>query len=330
MPPVVGVMHAAAVLDDALLVNLDAERFKRVLGPKINGADNLDHLVRGQSLDYFIMFSSVTTLIGNPGQANYVAANAYMEGLARRRRQKGLPALAVGWGPISDVGMVARSAQLQSGLQKATGMTGMMAREALELMSQAIEQSAGNQDAAVITISPNDGSFGGDRLSVLKSPTYANFISRGQKAEGEVESIDLHAIAASGGVEAARRKVADVISAQLAHVLHLREEDISLVRPLGEIGLDSLMAVELVMNLEEVFGIQIPLAGSSGGMTINDIADQIIAHVGLDRDREEARGDAVVSKLADEHHGEKIEASQVEAIKGLMNDENRAAKRLIN
>jgi NAD(P)-dependent dehydrogenase (short-subunit alcohol dehydrogenase family) len=330
MPPVAGVMHAAAVLDDALLANLDAERFHRVLGPKLNGADNLDHLVRGQTLDYFIMFSSVTTLIGNPGQANYVAANAYMEGLARRRRQKGLPALAVGWGPISDVGMVARSAKLQSGLQKATGMTGMMAREALELMSQAIEQSAGNQDAAVITISPNDGSFGGDRLAVLRSPTYASFISRGQKAEGEVEAIDLHAIAASGGVEAARRKVADVISAQLAHVLHLREEDISLVRPLGEIGLDSLMAVELVMNLEEVFGIQIPLAGSSGGMTINDIADQIIGHVGLDRDREDARGEAVVSKLADEHHGEKIEASQVEAIKGLMNDENRVAKRLIN
>jgi acyl carrier protein len=197
-------------------------------------------------------------------------------------------------------------------------------------MSPAIEHSPGTPAAAVIPISPTAGSFGGDRLAVLRSPTYASFISRGQKAEGEVEAIDLHAIAASGGVEAARRKVADVISAQLAHVLHLREEDISLVRPLGEIGLDSLMAVELVMNLEEVFGIQIPLAGSSGGMTINDIADQIIGHVGLDRDREDARGEAVVSKLADEHHGEKIEASQVEAIKGLMNDENRVAKRLIS
>ena len=65
----------------------------------------------GTSLDYFVLFSSVTTLIGNPGQGNYVAANAYMEGLARRRRQKGLPALAIGWGPIIDVGVVARNAE---------------------------------------------------------------------------------------------------------------------------------------------------------------------------------------------------------------------------
>jgi phthiocerol/phenolphthiocerol synthesis type-I polyketide synthase C len=329
MPPIAGVMHAAAVLDDALLVNLDAERFHRVLTPKVAGADNLDQLVRGDHLDYFIMFSSVTTLIGNPGQANYVAANAYMEGLARRRRQKGLPALAVGWGPISDVGMVARSSKLQSGLQKATGLTGMLSREALELMVQAIDQAAGNPDAAVITISPNDGSFGGDKLAVLRSPTYASFINRGQKAEGDVQSIDLHAIAAKEGIEVARRKVADVISQELAQVLHLREEEISQVRPLGEIGLDSLMAVELVMNLEQVFGTSIPLAGSSGGMTINDIADQIIAHVGLDRDREDTKQDAAVAKLVDEHHGEKIEAHHVEAIKGVMS-EQRTAKRLLN
>jgi acyl carrier protein len=298
--------------------------------PKVAGAEYLDRLVRGHQLDYFILFSSVTTLIGNPGQANYVAANAYMEGLARRRRQKGLPALAVGWGPIIDVGMVARSAKLQSGLQKQTGMTGMMSREALELMVQAIDQAAGNSDAAVITISPSDASFGADRLAALKSPTYANFINRGQKADGEVEIIDLHAISAKEGMEVARRKVADVISAQLASVLYLREEDISQVRPLGEIGLDSLMAVELVMNLEQVFAISIPLAGSSGGMTIADIADQIIAHVGLDRDREETKSDAVVAKLAEEHHSDKIGADEVEALKGLKDEQNRSSKRLLN
>ena len=111
MPPIAGVMHEAMVLDDAILANLDAERFHRVLAPKVAGVDNLDYLLRGKSLDYFVLFSSVTTLIGNPGQGNYVAANAYMEGVARRRRQKGLPALAIGWGPITDVGVVARNAE---------------------------------------------------------------------------------------------------------------------------------------------------------------------------------------------------------------------------
>ena len=103
-----------------------------------------------------------------------------------------------------------------------------------------------------------------------------------------------------------------------------------MIRPLGEIGLDSLMAVELVMNLEQVFGIQVPLAGSSGGMTINDIADQIIAHVGLDRDREAAAEEAKVATMADQHHGKELEAGEIEALKGIMkNEDNRAAKRLM-
>jgi acyl carrier protein len=322
MPPIAGVMHAAMVLDDAVLANLDEERFNRVIAPKVQGAENLDHLVRGMPLDYFIMFSSVTTLIGNPGQANYVAANAYMEGLARRRRQKGLAALAVAWGPISDVGVIARNARLQSGLQKMTGMTGMPAREALELMVQAIDQSAGENP--VITISPNDGSFGGDRLVTLRSPTYSAFVNRSQKVgEGDGEAVDLQALAASAGIEAARRKVADVISAQLSHVLHIREEDISQVRPLGEIGLDSLMAVELVMNLEECFGIQIPLGGSSGSKTIAEIADEIIAHIGLDRDREDLKAATV-----GEQHVVSLDAGQREVLKGILADEARTAKRL--
>src|SRR5690606_37294891 len=126
-----------------------------------------------------------------------------MEGLARRRRQKGLPALAIGWGPIVDVGVVARNQRLQSGLQKLTGVTGMRARDALALMEQALEQPTAMPDTAVITISPSDGSFSADRLAVLRSPTYEAYVSSGSGlADGAGESIDLHAIAAKEGVEA--------------------------------------------------------------------------------------------------------------------------------
>src|SRR4029079_5305237 len=142
---------------------------------------------------------------------------------------------------------------------------------------QAIQQSPGDAEGAVITISPQDGSFSSDRLAVLRSPTSAHLVNRNSKLrDTEADSIDLHALAASHGIEAARKKVVDVVSAQLAHVLHLRKEDIGPTRPLGEIGLDSLMAVELAMNLEGSFHIQIPLQGSAGAMTVSDIADEVI------------------------------------------------------
>jgi acyl transferase domain-containing protein/NADPH:quinone reductase-like Zn-dependent oxidoreductase/NAD(P)-dependent dehydrogenase (short-subunit alcohol dehydrogenase family)/acyl carrier protein len=324
MPPIAGVMHAAMALDDGILANLDVERFHRVLAPKVAGADYLDQLVRGEKLDYFVLFSSVTTLIGNPGQANYVAANAYMEGLARRRRQKGLPALAVGWGPILDVGVVARNQRLQSSLQKLSGASGLRARDALALLDQALALGARIPDA-VMTISPAESSFAADRLPVLRSPTYQSYVNASRFAKGEGERVDLRALAAKEGVESARRKLVEIVSAQLAHVLHLRTEDISPIRPLGEIGLDSLMALELVMNLEENLGIRIPMSGASGALSVTAIANEIIAHLGLERDA----ADTMAAAIADLHHGA-IETPQLETLKDVVVKEARTKKRLLS
>jgi acyl carrier protein len=196
--------------------------------------------------------------------------------------------------------------------------------EALELMAQALGQSPESPDTAVMTVSPSEGLFGVDRLAVLKSPTYASYV-RGNARLGESDAnrIDLHELATNEGLEAARSKVGAVIAVQLAHVLHLREEDINPTRPLGEVGLDSLMALELVMNLERCFGINIPLSGSSGSMTISEIADEIIAHVGLDRE------EAVVEKLAGQHHGE-VDPAQREALKSMLAEDVLVPKRLLS
>ena len=116
--PLKGVFHVAMVLDDALARDLDRSRIEKVLKPKVAGAANLDQLTRRFDLDCFVLFSSVAALIGNVGQANYVAANAFLEGLARRRRAEGLPALAVGFGAISDVGYLARNADVNAALNE--------------------------------------------------------------------------------------------------------------------------------------------------------------------------------------------------------------------
>jgi phthiocerol/phenolphthiocerol synthesis type-I polyketide synthase C len=326
MPPVVGVMHAAMVLDDVVITGLDEERFAKVFAPKVTGAENLDLATRGLQLDYFVLFSSVTTLMGNPGQGNYVAANAYMEGLARRRRREGLPALAIGWGPITDVGVVARNERLQSNLQKLTGVSGMKAREALDLMAQALQQPSDAVDLAVMTISPSEGSFSADRLPVLRSPTYAAMVRHNRDhGASEAGRIDLRALAKTETADSLRRKVGDVIVTQLARVLHSREEDISRVRTLGEIGLDSLMAIELVMNLEECFGFHFSLAGSAGQLTIPGVVDEILGQLDVGHSAD----DAALTTLA-EQHMPKVEPSQIQAFKGMMADEAQKTKRLLS
>lgn len=296
MPPVVGVLHAAMVLEDGLLANLDGARFERVASPKVKGIDNLDTATRGMPLDYFVIFSSATTLMGNPGQANYVAANAYMEGVARRRAAAGQKALAIGWGPIIDVGVLARSERLRARFQKLTGVHGMRAREALDLMGQALALPP-STDLAVMTISPSEGLFSAGRLAVLKSPTYAAFTKEAQEGSEGVDQLALQAIAQAEGLEGVRRKLADVIVSQLARVLHAREEEISRTRPLGEIGLDLLMLLEFAMNFEDSFGIHVALTSSVGALTVTSLAHEVMSQLDVLMTQE----DVVVRSFAQRH-----------------------------
>src|SRR6185503_18673039 len=117
-PPLGGVIHAAAVLDDGLLLQLTPERLRRVMAPKVSGAWNLHTLTRTDALDFFVLFSSASGLLGAPGQANYAAANAYLDALAHYRRAQGQPALSINWGPWSEVGLAA--AQADRGQRLAT------------------------------------------------------------------------------------------------------------------------------------------------------------------------------------------------------------------
>jgi acyl transferase domain-containing protein len=108
LPPVRGLVHAAGVLDDGILLRQDWHCFRRVLAPKVAGAWNLHCCTQGQALDFFVLFSSGASLLGPPGQGNYAAANAFLDALAHYRRARGLPALSINWGPWRESGMAAR------------------------------------------------------------------------------------------------------------------------------------------------------------------------------------------------------------------------------
>jgi len=162
----------------------------------------------------------------------------------------------------------------------------------------------------------------------LRSPTYAAVIrDEGSHGDSSVATLDLRSLVADEDLETVRRKVADRIVGELARVLHAREEDISRVRPLSEIGVDSLMALELNMNLKDAFGVEIPLSNSVGSLTVAGLAEEMIAQVNLDASRDE---DFVAHAVAERHIAGKVEAEHVEALKYAQQSEGHKAKRLLS
>jgi len=311
MPPLCGVMHAAMVLDDGLLGNLDRERFVKVLQPKVAGANNLHRLTENLKLDYFVLFSSVTTIFGNPGQANYVAANGYLEGLAHYRRSKGLPALAVGFGPIADVGVVARNQKLQENLKNISGARGMKSKDALDLLGQALRRFRDDPRQAFVTIVPSEGTFALERLPVLSSPTYAGWMSK-RSSSAETATLDLRSLLQEKDLEEVRELVAAAAITQVARVLRAREDTIQRTRLLAEMGLDSLMALELGLNLEKTFGIEIPLTVSAADLTIAKLADRIIALAGGGTEADD-RAEALVGP-----HLQDVQPEQIDALEAMI------------
>ena len=113
---------------------MDEDQIRSVLGPKALGAYYLHELTLDSTLDFFILFSSATTLFGNPGQGNYVAANACLEALAKNRRAAGLAATCVRWGAIEDVGFLARNEKIKDALQNRMGGSTIHSTIALDIL----------------------------------------------------------------------------------------------------------------------------------------------------------------------------------------------------
>lgn len=252
--PLDGVIHAAGVLADAFIVNQDANAFRKVMGPKLAGAWYLHQATQNLPLSMFVLFSSLSSMLGAPGQANYSASNAFLDGLAYYRRAKGLPAIAINWGPWAEVGMAANS-QVEANA-KASGVHLIPPQDGLEWFAQVLASNPVQRGLMVIdwnalaTMSGSIPAF----LSELDVKASSGLDENLQKMADEFRKN-----LAEAPIDERTPMLIDKICEQIKRVMGLDESDtINPNQPLQELGLDSLMAVELRNILCALIGKQLP------------------------------------------------------------------------
>lgn len=315
--PLRSVVHAAMVLDDALISNLNRERNRPVIDTKAKGAAILDRLTRRDELDNFILFSSATTLVGNPGQANYVAANGYLEGLARARREQGLAGLAVGFGAIADAGYLTQNADVNDLLAKRIGKTALKAQVALDMVESHIAADPGTVDAAVVMISEIDWAAARN-LPVARYALFEVILrSADQHASGaEGAKMDLVAMIEGKSPQEAEDILFDLVAGEIAAILRVSKDTVTRSKILKEIGLDSLMAVELGMSFQQNTGFDMPLSGVADNTTVGDVARKLYEKVSK-RDQGndgESGDDKLVIELTQRHTGPAKDAVKEKAL----------------
>ncbi len=283
MPQLRGIMHGAVVLDDGLMVHLTPKRFKRVMAAKVHGAWNLHQQTR--SLDFFVLFSSVANVVGNPGQANYVAANAFLESLARYRRANGLSGQVIDWGPLSGVGVAARQKGLIKSMES-QGLLSLTARQAVEMLGRVM-----HKNPVQTGIFPVDWK---KLLSLSRSgsnpPRFSYLLGDDDQGEnqGDMEGDDLiRARLLAAPPEEWTEILGEHLKVSIAKVLRLAPSKLEMDLPLTDLGLDSLMAMELIVRIETDLQITVPVVRFLGGPSIDQMVPWLLEEIKNQEDDEE-------------------------------------------
>jgi acyl carrier protein len=263
------------IIEDGLIRDMTAAQIRRVLEPKVLGAQHLHDLTRGLPLDFFVLYSSATTLFGNPGQGNYVAANFALEALARLRRAQGLPATCVGWGAIDDVGYLARNAQVKEALQSRMGGAALQSSAALDALEGMLV--ADRSDLGVLDLEWRSLSR---FLPTAASPKFSILARAGGEGESEEEGVqDLRRLLMTLPEAELHGTVIDLLKVEIGEILRIAPEKIDPNLSMQHMGLDSLMGVELAVAVENRFGTRLPVMALSDSPTVAKLASWIISHL---------------------------------------------------
>jgi phthiocerol/phenolphthiocerol synthesis type-I polyketide synthase B len=252
LPPLRGVLHCAGIHDEGAILRLDQQRFQAVMAPKMGGAWNLHTLTADLPLDFFVLFSSGASFLGLPGQGSYAAGNAFLDALAHYRCRQGLPALVINWGSWRQVGMAAAHEE-RLALQ---GIMGITAEEGLTILGRLLQQDLTQISVLHLDLARLSSTF--KDLALLEDLQTRQGILAETDASPANENIAPERLLAASA-EDQRRLLTDYFCTCVARVLNCDIADLKTDHALIELGIDSLMALEIRNRVADDLALDLPL-----------------------------------------------------------------------
>ena len=290
-PPIRGVLHAAGVLRDGAILDMTADALADVTGPKLLGAHNLHELTRGDPLDWFVLFSSAAGVLASPGQANYAAANAYLDALAHHRRGQGLPAIAIDWGPWA-AGMGGSAANAGPRGRLRTGAAAIAPKDGLALFEHLVAE-----DRAQVVVLPFDLR---NLLQFYPAGATGTFFEAIATTDTQQEkSVAVQSSARpdlATGYVAPRTELERRIAAVWQRALGI--EPIGALDRFFDLGGDSVLANQILVELNRSLGVSIEPERAFADLTVARLAElaeeQAINRIGRLTD---AEANALLTRL---------------------------------
>jgi myxalamid-type polyketide synthase MxaE and MxaD len=276
-PPIRGIIHAAGVIDDQMLTQLDAVSLRAVMRPKAIGGWLLHRLFEDQPLDFFVLFSSVGSLMGQVGQGSYAAANAFLDALAHYRRACDLPALSINWGAWSGLGFAATAGGQRVIKHLATqGVAGFSAKQGLEALARLLPS-----EAAQAVVLPIDWA----RLRESRATTSRLLIDLIEEVSDQMQTSvpekSLRDTLCELAPAQRRSALEGYLQSTLAQVLRMVPARIEPDMPFGRLGLESLMAVEFRNRLAVSLNLSLSATLAWNYPTITELATYLASKLDL-------------------------------------------------
>jgi len=276
--PLKGIFHTAGVVADKAISEMSQQDLQQVMQPKAQGAWNLHNASQHLSLDHFVLYSSISVLVGNSNQANYCAANGFLDALAHLRRSQGLAGLSLNWGAIDSVGMLSQDENAVKHLGQ-IGLTPIPFNLGLRGMARSMDSDI-NQVCITNTVDWNKWArfehFG------RTSTRFRILIDDAMAKADDSNQARLSAKLATLNIDQRHAVLTGLITEILARELKMPADKIDASRPLESLGVDSLMATEIRVGLDDSMGISVSALELIGEGTISHLASKGLAQMKLD------------------------------------------------